>query len=370
METKTFKTTTLSRLGYGCMRFPKIPNTENSIDVDKSKALIKLAYEQGVNYFDTAYTYHNSESEKFLSSALASYPRESYYLATKLPVWVTKNLEDCKTVFETQLKNLNTDYIDFYLLHALDKDKFKFVKDNGVYDYLLEQKKNGRIKNLGFSFHDNYTVLEEIVNTYEFDFAQIQFNFVDYLFQNAKKEYEILTNKNIPIMVMEPIRGGALANSELSKDSKYNLVNLAFRFVASFDNVQVILSGMSNEEQVKENLNSFSNLTPLSEEERNTLNLVRDKFLKSKVISCTSCNYCQPCTKEIVIPKLFSLYNELLLSSNKKAFLDSYPTFAKTGKDCIDCLKCVNHCPQKLKINKLLKEIDSSFTYLKGAETP
>ncbi len=362
MEKKEFRGLKISRLGYGCMRFPKVANTENDIDIEKSTALIEKAYNNGINYFDTAYPYHGGQSEKFIGSVLSKKERSSYYLATKMPVWEAKSLDDCKAIFEQQLKNLKTDYIDFYLIHALNKERFETVKKFGLYEYLLEQKQKGRIRNLGFSFHDHWTVLEEITSTYSFDFAQIQLNLIDWTMQRSDKQYEILTNKNIPIVVMEPLRGGGLANKELSEAE--NIVSLLFRYVASLNNVHVILSGMSDDKQLSENLETFSNLAPLSEEENKILAALKDKYFESRVIPCTKCEYCQPCTKGIKIPVLFENYNNYLLSKNKEEFIEAMDKLSVQGKECINCLKCLKECPQHIEINKKIGEVDSTYNYL------
>lgn len=362
MEKVLFNGNLTSRLGYGCMRFAKVEGTEFDIDVEKSTPLLEKALSGGITYFDTAYPYHGGQSEKFIASVLSSRDRDSYYLATKMPIWEANSLDDCIRIFEEQLKNLKTDHIDYYLIHALNKDRFEKVKEFKLYEYLLEQKEQGRIKNLGFSFHDHPTVLKEIISTYKFDFAQIQLNVIDWTLQSADKQYQILTEAGIPIVVMEPLRGGRLVQNELTNG--VDITSLLFRYVASLENVHVILSGMSNLEQVEENIKTFSHLEPLNEEEKKTLDMFKTRFFESRVVPCTKCEYCQPCTKDIKIPALFESFNNYLLTKDKDRFITTMASFETSARSCIKCQKCIKACPQHIDIIKKLEECDSTYRYL------
>ncbi len=357
MEKILFIDNEVSRLGFGCMRFPKVEGTEFDIDVEKSTPLLKRALEGGITYFDTAYPYHDKQSEKFIASVLSKRERSSYFLATKMPIWEASSLDDCKRIFEEQLQNLKTEYIDYYLIHALNKERFEKVKEYKLYEYLLEQKECGKIKHLGFSFHDLPSVLEKIITTYKFDFAQIQLNVIDWTLQRADKQYEILKKAGIPIVVMEPLRGGALAQER-------KLTSLLFRYVASLENVRVILSGMSALEQVEENINTFSSLAPLTEDEKNTLEEFKTHYFESRIVPCTKCEYCQPCTKGIKIPLQFEAFNNYLLTKDKDSFISTINSFDISAKECVKCQKCMKACPQHIDIIKKLGELESSYHFL------
>lgn len=367
MDYKQFKDLNISRLGYGCMRFPKIEGSDTAIDEEKAQALLDEAYEKGINYFDVAYPYHGKTAEKFVGKAMRKYPRDSFFLATKMPFFSKLSLEESKAIFKEQLENLRTDYFDFYLLHAMNRDRFENTKEIGLYDYLISLKKEGKIKYLGFSFHDSPDVLEEIVNTYDFDFVQIQLNYVDWVLQNAQKEYEILSSRKLPIMVMEPVRGGALSKLPQEAEAVFKAVrpeasnaSWALRFVASLNSVQVVLSGMSDKSQLEDNLATFSNMKPLAKEEEAAVAKVRDIFIDKHTVPCTACNYCQPCPAGIKIPSLFSLWNKYVLTREKDEFVKSYQALEEPGSVCLNCKKCLSLCPQQINIPNRIKEIDRS----------
>ncbi len=367
MDYKQFKDISLSRLGYGCMRFPKIEGSETAIDETKAEKLIDKAYKSGINYFDVAYNYHGRTAEKFVGRMLEKYPRDSFYLATKLPFFSRLSASECKALFEEQRSHLRPEHIEFYLNHAQNRVHIECMKAVGLYDYLQTEKSNGRIRYLGFSFHDSPDVLEEIVNTYSFDFAQIQLNYVDWVLQNAEKEYEILSSRNIPIMVMEPVRGGALANLPEAAEEVLKAVrpeasaaSWALRYVASLPAVQTVLSGMSSEAQLDDNLKTFSGMQTLSEAEEKAIIKARDIFISTNTIKCTACNYCQPCTVGIKIPKLFSAWNDYVLTRDKQAFIASYKAMEVPGSACVSSKQCVSLCPQKLDKVKHVKDVARS----------
>ena len=276
-----------SLLGFGCMRFPK--KEDGTIDEVEAERMLDHAIESGVTYIDTAYPYHDGESEPFVGRVLKKYKREDFYLATKLPMFKIDSLEQAKEIFEEQMKRLDIDYVDFYLLHALNKDTWKKVIDLNIIPYCEELKKQGRIKNFGFSFHDDYEVFEEIINYRDWDFCQIQLNYIDTDIQAGMKGYKLTEEKNVPLVIMEPIKGGALAS--LSDDieqvfTDYNpnvsISSWALRFVASLPNVKVVLSGMSTYAQVEDNLATFKDFKPLDQDEEKLVekvaNMIKAKF--------------------------------------------------------------------------------------------
>ncbi len=362
-----------SILGFGLMRLPLLK--EGSPDIDKPLALkmIDEAYQKGVNYFDTAYPYHHGLSELFIGEALAKYPRESYYLADKLPSWLIKSKADAVRIFNEQLEKCKVEYFDYYLCHALSKEQFKPYLIPGVMDFLYEMKKVGKIRHLGFSFHDTPDVLEEIIHTYEWDFVQLQLNYLDWDFQNAKLQYEIVTEYGVPVIVMEPVRGGTLAT--LSEEScaifknanqSLSVASWAIRYAASKDNVMVVLSGMTNNTHVEDNLKTCTNFQYLNESEYAVIDQALKTYLNSKTIPCTACQYCMPCPEGVEIPNIFAIFNHYAISKNKHKFVNDYVGLGDSSlaSVCIECGQCLSHCPQKIEIPSRLKEIDSLYISL------
>lgn len=372
MQYTEFCSNKISRLGYGCMRFPKVEGSDYEIDEKKARELLEYAYDHGVNYYDTAWPYHMRTSERFLGSFLKTKDRSSFFVATKLPLFNLKCTEEAEEIFNKQRENLGLEYFDYYLLHAVNKERFEMIKRLDLYEFLVKKKEEGLIRNLGFSFHDTPQVLDEITNTYSFDFAQIQLNYIDWELQNARLQYEILTSKDIPVIVMEPCRGGALSSlgyeteeilTSCSPDN--SISSWAFRYVKELDNVHVVLSGMSNMEQLKDNIKTFSEDNPFKEKERKALDAAIRSFLSNRTIKCTKCRYCMPCSVKIEIPEVFSVYNSYLLSKDRAAFIESYSKMTVKANECIDCQKCVKACPQGLEINKLVKEVDRTFMVIR-----
>ena len=368
---KNFQDLKLSSLGLGTMRLPlKNGNDDSSIDVEQTQKMVDYAIEHGINYFDTAWGYHNGESEKVIGKALSKYPRESFYLASKFPGYDLSNIDKVKEIFEKQLEKCKVEYFDFYLFHNVyEKNVDEYLNEkHGILEYLLEQKKNGRIKHLGFSAHGSLEVMKKFLENYgkHMEFGQIQLNYLDYKFQDAKSKVELLKEYNIPIWVMEPLRGGRL--SKLSDEQEAKLKELrpeetptswAFRFLQSIPEVTMILSGMSSMKQLTSNIETFSEEKPLNDEEKNVLMRITDEMLKVKTLPCTACHYCvSHCPKGLNIPYLLSLYNEHIFTGG--GFIAPMAISAlpedKRPSSCIGCKSCERVCPQQIEVSKAMKE--------------
>ncbi len=358
-----------SLLGFGCMRFPV--NADGSINEELAEQMLDKAIAEGVNYIDTAYPYHNGDSEPFVGKVLEKYDRKSYYLATKLPVWAVHSLEDVDRIFEEQLSRLHTDYVDFYLLHAMGKDRFYQMRDMGVIEKLEGLKEAGKIKYLGFSFHDSYEAFEEMIEYRDWDFCQIQLNYMDTEEQAGLKGYQLATDKGIPLVIMEPVRGGSLAGFAEDVNARFRAMNpeasiasFALRYVGSLPGVKVILSGMSNMEQVEDNLNTFRNFVPLSaEEQQGIADIVA--LLRSRVQNgCTGCRYCMPCPAGVDIPGCFQSWNNYHMYQNYDVVRWNWEVNlgeSKQAKNCIKCGKCEAACPQKISIREDLEKVQKDF---------
>lgn len=358
-----------SLLGFGCMRFPT--NQDGKIDEEQALAMIDQAYQAGVNYYDTAYPYHGGASEPFVGKALDRYPRDSYYLATKLPIWEVKTIEDVERIFNTQLERLHKDYVDFYLLHALNKDRWKLVKELHILDYCEQLREEGKIRYIGFSFHDDYEAFEEIITSYAWDFCQIQLNYMDKDTQATTKGVELAEKLGVPMVIMEPVKGGSLANlpddiTAMFREERPNAStsSWALRYVGSFDNVKVILSGMSELSHVDDNLATFTNFEKLTEKEQQIVENVA-KALRSRVQNgCTACKYCMPCPAGVNIPGSFGVWNEYHVYGNVKdtvwCWTQEIPEEAKP-KNCIKCGKCEKVCPQKISIREDLVRVQNEM---------
>lgn len=358
-----------SLLGFGCMRFPT--TKDGKIDEKKALRMLDEAYEKGVNYFDTAYVYHNGESEIFTGKALDRYPRHTYYLATKLPVWEVHKPEDVERLLDEQLSKLHKDYIDFYLLHALDGKRWDRMLELGVPEICEKMKKKGKIKNLGFSFHDEYKEFERILTARDWDFCQIQLNYMDIDIQAGLKGYRLTEERNVPLVIMEPIKGGNLAvlPDEIEKifhreRPDKTVASWALRWVASKPNVMTVLSGMSDMEQTIDNLNTFINFEPMGEKENNIV-MKAAATIKSRVANgCTGCGYCMPCPAGVNIPQNFKIWNQYHMYMNAGGLdwmWNNEIDIKEKADKCVKCGKCEKLCPQKLNIRKdldtLLKEI-------------
>ena len=347
----------ISRLGYGGMRFPK---NGDEVDVEEAVKLLRKAYDMGVNYFDTAVVYHKGESEKIFGKAFEIYDRSSYYLADKMSIWVCKDEQEMKDLFERQLKTLKTDYIDFYLVHSLNRNHYQKVKEFHCVEFLQEMNRQGKIKHLGFSFHDTYPVFTQILNDYDWDFVQIQLNYLDWQNQGAEQLYRELEKRNLPCMVMEPVRGGYLATLDeqrakpfLEMEPNRSIASWAIRWVESLPQVTVVLSGMSDMAQLEDNVAMMTNFEPMNEKELEAVAKVVEEIRKVNDIPCTGCRYCMDCPMGVDIPEIFAIYSRLKIFGKDKSFVEDYKEVMENGngaEHCVGCQQCMNHCPQSIEI--------------------
>lgn len=358
-----------SLLGFGCMRFPV--TAEGKINEPEAERMLDKAIAAGVNYIDTAYPYHGGDSELFVGKALKKYDRSSFYLATKLPVWLVHSLEDVDRLFQEQLDKLQTDYIDFYLLHALGRGRFDDMVKLGVVERLAELKEQGKIRYLGFSFHDGYDAFEHIINYREWDFCQIQLNYMDAEEQAGLRGYKLAEEKGVPLVIMEPVKGGSLANFAeditgrfRSLDPEASVASFAMRWVGSLPGVKVILSGMTTMEQVEDNLKTFGNFKPLSEKESQEISDIV-ALIKGRVKNgCTGCRYCMPCPAGVDIPGNFRAWNTYHMYQNYNVVRWNWENDlgeSKQAKCCVKCGKCEAACPQKLSIRTDLEQVQADL---------
>ena len=356
----------VSLLGFGAMRFPT--SSDGEVDVPLTEQMIDLAIKNGVNYFDTAYPYHGGMSEIILGNALKKYPRESFYLANKFPGHQLMKKYDPAAIFEEQLEKCGVEYFDFYLLHNVYERSMGIYTDGeiGIIKYFLEEKKKGRIRHLGFSTHALTRGLEEFLDLAgeAMEFCQIQMNYLDYTLQDAKGKYELLTSRGIPVIIMEPVRGGKLAALDDEDTARLSSLrngasnaSFAFRWLMDFDNISVILSGMSNMAQVEDNLATFDKEAPLTDEEKHALEDIAHKMLHS--VPCTACRYCTDgCPMGLDIPLLIATCNELRVSQNLNAAMRiEFLPEDKKPTACIGCGACTSICPQSINIPEVLAEL-------------
>lgn len=368
---RDFQGLKLSALGFGTMRLPTIGGVYSKIDEKAAAEMFDYAIQHGVNYFDTAWGYHDGESENTDGKILSKYPRESFYLASKFPGYDLSNFGRVEEIFEKQLKKCRVDYFDFYLFHnvcEMNIDAYLNEEKYGTYSYLMEQKRNGRIRHLGFSAHGSLAVIERILEKYgkDMEFCQLQINYLDWEFQNAKGKVELLKKYNIPVWVMEPVRGGKLASLAAEDEKKLkalrpndSIASWAFRFLQALPEVKVILSGMSDMKQVKDNIKTFEEAKPLNAEESAALDAIAREMLAKTSLPCTACRYCTShCPKHLDIPELIKLYNEHRFTGG--GFIAPMVVSAlaeeKRPSACIGCRGCEKVCPQQIKISEMMKD--------------
>lgn len=375
MVTKKFQDLTLSALGMGTMRLPVFGKDDARIDEDRASEMVSYAIKQGINYFDTAWGYHSGNSETVMGRILSQYPRDSFYLATKFPGYDLSNMGKVEEIFEKQLKKCQVEYFDFYLFHNVCEMNIDAYLDGkyGIFDYLMKQKENGRIRHLGFSIHGNMDVMRRFLDAYGeyMEFCQIQLNYIDWSFQDAKAKVDLLNERQIPIWVMEPLRGGKLADlpepaaqrvKALRPDG--GIPEMAFRFLQAVPGVTMVLSGMSDFNQLKDNIKTFETDSPLSAEEMEKLLAVADGMLNG-VLACTACHYCvSHCPKGLDIPALLKLYNEHSFTGGgfiAPMALKAVPE-EKHPSACIACRSCEAVCPQQLKISEAMKDFAAKLS--------
>lgn len=372
---RDFQDVKLSALGMGAMRLPVVDGDDSKIDEAAAFAMVDEAMARGVNYYDTAWGYHNGNSELVMGKALARHPREKFYLATKFPGYDLSNMGKVEEIFEKQLEKCQVEYFDFYLFHNVCEMNIDAYLDPkyGTYDYLLAQKKNGRIRHLGFSAHGDYNVMKRFLEAYgkDMEFCQIQLNYLDWDFQDAKRKVELLNQWNIPVWVMEPLRGGKLASLAPKDEVKLKALRpdegipaWAFRYLQSIPSVVVTLSGMSNMEQMKENIATFETDKPLNETELETLHAIAQGMVKKIVLPCTACHYCTShCPQGLDIPNLLSLYNEHCFTQGgfiAPMALSAIPA-DKQPSACIGCRSCEAVCPQGIKISEAMADFTAKL---------
>ena len=367
---REFQGEKLSALGMGAMRLPVVDGDDARIDEAAAAAMVDYAMAHGVNYYDTAWGYHNGNSELVMGRALARYPRESYFLADKFPGYDLSNMDKVESIFEKQLEKCGVEYFDFYLFHNVCEMNIDAYLDPkyGIFDYLTAQKKAGRIRHLGFSAHGSYAVMKRFLEAYgsEMEFCQIQLNYLDWKFQGAKEKVELLQAYNIPVWVMEPLRGGKLASLAPADEEKLQALRpqegipaWAFRFLQSIPAVTVTLSGMSNMEQMQENIRTYETEQPLDENEMQTLLGIADAMVGKIALPCTACHYCvSHCPQGLDIPKLLELYNEHCFTDGgfiAPMALSAVPE-DKRPNSCIGCRSCEAVCPQQIRISEAMAD--------------
>lgn len=356
------------RLGLGCMRLP----TEESgaIDYKSAKQMVDYAMANGINYFDTAYIYHYGNSETFLGRALAEYPRSSYYLADKLPVWLVKTKQDVERLFNQQLERMNTDYFDFYFAHDMSSRTFKVFQQTGAYDFLMEMKKQGKIKHLGLSCHDTPTALAGFLDAYKWEFCMLQINYIDWTMDIAKEQYRQAALRGVPVMIMEPVRGGLLAGLPekaaahlTAADPDRTQAQWALGWCRSLEGVCVILSGMSNMEQLVENIATFKKpAAKLTDAEVKVYENVVEELSQIKTVPCTACRYCADCPSGVKIPEIFTIYNRHKLLGGAVMARRNYRELGEhDATACTECGQCEEICPQGIKIISEIRNINDEL---------
>jgi len=375
MQYRTFGTLDWrpSALGFGAMRLPFIDDDRSQIDEKEATRMVRYAIDHGVNYVDTAYPYHKGNSELFLGRALQDGYRERVKLATKLPCWLVEEPDDFDKYLNEQLEKLQTDYIDFYLLHALREETWRKMVNLNVFDRAEKALEDGRIRYLGFSFHDSYELFKEIVDAYNWTFCQIQYNYMDVNYQAGTKGLKYAASKGLAVVIMEPIRGGQLASPPESVQNLWDTASKrrapadwALQWVWNHPEVSVVLSGMSTMEQVVQNVVSADNSGPgtLTDEDLALIDQVRDAHNELCVIPCTNCEYCLPCPNNVRIPRILEIYNESIMYNSLERAQRSY-NFVKEEEradSCAQCGECEEKCPQSIPIREWLSKVHEILT--------
>lgn len=366
----------MKKLGFGCMRLPVIDGDQNKIDIEEFKKMVDLFQSRGFTYYDTAYVYHGGKSEEAVREALVKrYPRDAFTITTKMPMMKVETREDLARIFDEQLERLGVEYIDYYWLHALNATRYELVQKLKAFEFICQKKAEGKIKHVGFSFHDGPAVLEKILCEHpEVEYVQLQINYIDWYSPTVcgKQCYEIATRHNKPVIVMEPVKGGALAKAPQSVETMFknhnpdaSVASWAVRYAASLENVLTVLSGMSDMAQVDDNTAYMCNFKPLDDKERALVELAASVIKDETVIPCTACRYCvDGCPKKIAIPDYFTLYNENKRANGLSTAPYYYNVYGERGgkpSQCVQCGLCEKVCPQRLEIRSHLKEVAKTF---------
>ncbi len=359
----------VSVLGFGCMRLPVIDGNMKDINVPDAIQMIRHAVDQGVNYIDTAYTYHEGHCEGVVAKALKDGYREKVFIATKLPVWNVNKHEDMAKLLDEQLNNLEINCLDFYLVHSLNRKYWTKLKDLGLLDFLRMAKEKRKVKHLGFSFHDEFDVFKEIIDSFPWTFCQIQYNYLDESFQAGRKGLEYAAKQGLGIVIMEPLRGGVLANGladgakQVIEESSIKMkpAELALRWIWDHPEVGVVLSGMTEMDQVIANTQyaAYSD-KPLGTEEKKVIDSIQRIYQEKRLINCTACKYCMPCPSGVDISQCFEYYNRAYMLDNVKAARFWYNRISKAS-NCTQCGHCETHCPQNIAIIEKLKDVKELF---------
>lgn len=357
-----------SLLGMGSMRLPK--REDGSIDIPQSEKMVALAMERGVNYYDTAWCYHGGKSESVMGDLLANYPRESFFLADKMPVWLCKNEADVRRIFDEQLKKCRVDYFDNYLAHSIDNEDYPDMVKSDTYRILREKKEQGLIRRLGFSFHGDKALWKTMTEEYDWDFAQIEMNYLDWKEQDAEYLYTWLAEHRLPMIIMEPARGGYLANPPAAVRGMLeeacpgiSPAELAYRWFFGRPGIFTILSGASSLRQMEENLAVFDAGEPLSEAQTEALARAAEYLMRMERVACTGCGYCMPCPAGVDIPGMLKLLNRFLETKTTWEAKNAYLKFPEEQRACacISCGACTSHCPQGIKAFVHMEEISDTI---------
>ncbi|MCD7737298.1 MAG: aldo/keto reductase [Lachnospiraceae bacterium] len=367
---RNFQDVRLSALGLGCMRLPTVDGDDSRIDEQAAQEMVDYAIANGINYYDTAWGYHGGQSETVIGRCLKKYPREQFYLASKFPGYDLSNMDKVEEIFEKQLEKCQVEYFDFYLFHNVCEMNIEDYLDekHGIFAYLMKQKENGRIRHLGFSAHGALPVMKRFLEKYgkDMEFCQLQLNYLDWTFQDAKAKVELLKEYGIPVWVMEPLRGGRLASLNREDEEKLSALRpeegipaWAFRFLQSIPEITMILSGMSNLTQLKDNIATFKTDRPLNEREMEALMEVADGMTKHIIVPCTACHYCvSHCPQELPIPDILRVYNEHKFSNGgfiPAMYIRTLPEEKRPGA-CLGCRSCEAVCPQQIKVSEAMAD--------------
>ena len=367
----------MKKLGFGCMRLPIKNGNYADVDIERFKKMIDDFLSKGFTYFDTAYVYHGGKSEEALRLALVErYPRDKFTVTTKMPMFLVTSTADLERIFNEQLQRLGVEFVDYYWLHALNSAQYEKAQKLDAFGFIAEKKRQGFIRHIGFSYHDCPELLEKILTEHpEVEYVQLQINYVDMDSPSiaARECYEIATKHNVPVIVMEPLKGGALVNLPQDVEKAYkefnpgiSIASWGIRYAASFDNVLTVLSGMSTEEQLKDNISYMENFVPLSDSEKELVEKAAKIINDGTAVPCTACRYCvDGCPKKIAIPEYFALFNEnsrMNGYSNGGVYYNNYilEGYGKAS-ECIGCRKCEKVCPQHLQIRNYLKDVTKTF---------